>query len=230
LDSLLTLPRLFGVRAFLPWLVNGPVWRWVDAPIVWASLIGTYLLWGRWSDPGWQRRSGLLVVMGAVDAVLWLIKHGGTLGLHPGDVGHPWLREMLGQALGWAEFMLIASLACEVLVHLGVSAAAETGKATRSLAATGAAVWLLLFIQTTDWNRGWPLAFRPPHFVEQLLLHLASTMIWTITLVQVTALTVAAFRQCSAVLEEIDREDAANDPLRPAWEKDVGFFDAAPRA
>ena len=31
--------------------------------MVWGCLIGTYLLWGRWSQLGWQRRVGLLIVM-----------------------------------------------------------------------------------------------------------------------------------------------------------------------
>jgi hypothetical protein len=219
-DSFLTLPRLFGGRAFLPWLLNSSLWHWIDAPIVWLSLIGSYLLWGRWDASSWQRRSGLLVLMGIVDGVLWLIKHGAALGLHPGDIDHHWLRENLGQALGWAEFALIASLSCEVMVHLGVEPATETGKATRSLAATGAGVWMLWFCQLTDWKNGWPLRPRPPHFIEALLLEVGWLMIATITLIQVTALTIAACRQCTNVLAEMDREDAVNDPLRPAWLKE----------
>jgi len=217
-STLISLPRRFIGQPFLPWLQNSTWWSWIDAPIVWGSLCGSYLLWGRWNDKGWQRRSGLLVLMGAVDAVLWLIDHGQELGLRTGDFGHLWLRHNLGQALGWAEFALIASLSCEVMVHLGVGPAAETGKATRSLAATGAAVFMLLFWQTTAWERGWPLEWRRFRMIESQLLELGTTMIWTITLMQVTALTIAATRQCSAVLAEMDREDEANDPLRPTWQ------------
>jgi hypothetical protein len=218
-STLLTLPRIFGGRGFLPWLFNASWWPWVDVPIVWGSLAGAYLLWGRWDDRDWQRRSGLLVLMCVVDAVLWLIEHGGDLGLRTGDFGHDWLRRNLGEALGWAEFALLASLACEVMVHLGVAPASETGRATRSLAATGAAVYMLLFWLTTDWEKGWPLEFKRPGFIEVVLLELGSTMIWTITLIQVTALNVAAFRQCGAVLDDMDREDDENDPLRPSWKK-----------
>src|SRR3954470_15133152 len=42
---------------------------WVDPPLGWGSLVGTYLLWGRWSHPSWQSRSGLLLVMGLVDLI-----------------------------------------------------------------------------------------------------------------------------------------------------------------
>lgn len=220
LTTLLGLPRHFGGRAFLPWLQHTTWWHWVDAPIVWGCLVGSYLLWGRWDDPGWQRRTGLLVAMGTADAVLWLIDHGQDLGLRTGELGHLWVRHNLGRALGWAEFALLASLACEVMVHLGVEPAAETGRATRSLAATGAAVWMLLFCQTTNWRGGWPLVWKPFNTIETLLLDLGSTMIWTITLIQVTALTMATTRQCSGVLAEMEREDAENDPLRPRWERD----------
>lgn len=214
LSSILSLPRHFGGRALLPWLQHSTFWAWIDTPIVWGSLLGSYLLWGRWNDRSWQRRSGLLVVMGTADVVLWLIEHGQDLGLRMGDVGHLWLRHNLGMALGWAEFALLASLSCEVMLHLGVEPAAETGKATRSLAATGAAVFMLWFCHSTDWQRGWPLEWRRFNTIEALLLDLGTTMIWTITLIQVTALCAAATKQCSNALAEMAREDVLNDPLR----------------
>jgi hypothetical protein len=225
LTTLIDLPRHVGARAFFPWLHTFAWWHWIDSPIVWGSLFGTYLLWGRWTDPSWQRRTGLLVCMGLVDAVLWMLDHANDLGFlfaPGGEVGHRWLRNNLGQALGWAEFALIASLSCELLVHLGVEQAAETGKATRSLATTGAVVFMLLFCIETDWRGGWPLNFRRVLSVQAILLDLGSTMIWTITLIQVTALSIAAARQCSGVLAEIHREELENDPLKSASEKDFG--------
>ncbi len=219
--TLLTVPRMF-LRGFLAGLHHAAWWQWVDTPVVWGSLIGTYLLWGRWNHAHWQRRAGLLVVMGTVDLVLWLLKHGAELGLRTDDIGHLWFRENLGQALGWAEFMLIASLTCEMLVHLGIPQAAETGKATRSLAATGSVIWMLFFYQMTDLSQ-WPLVMKPPT-VSALLLHMGSTMIWTITLIQVTALTIATTRQCGAVLAEMDHEDANHDLLKSASEKDTRFL------
>ena len=96
--------------------------------------------------------------MGLVDLVLWFLEHGNDLELRLGDVGHDWFRSHLGEALGWAEFALITSLACDFLVHLGIDQAREAGKATRSLAATGAVVWMLLFSMQTELAR---LAPRP---------------------------------------------------------------------
>jgi hypothetical protein len=213
--SFLTLPMHFGGRPFLPWVFHTPLWHWIDSPVIWASLIGTYFLWGRWNDPGWQRRAGLLLVMCMADAILWFLSHGSDLGLRLDDVGHQWFRDHLGQALGWAEFALIASLSCDVMVHLGVEQAAETGRATRSLAATGAAVWMALFLLQTNWKRGWPLVPRNriPLF-EGLLLELGWNMIWAVTLIQVTALTVAAAKQCSVVLAEMAHEDGQFDVFK----------------
>jgi hypothetical protein len=221
---LLQLPSLFVGRLVLPWLQHSAFWKWLDAPIVWGSLVGTYLLWGRWRHPGWQRRAGFLLVMGMVDGVMWLIEHGETLGLRTGDFGHEWVRFNLGHALGWAELALIAALSAEVLVHLGVEAADETSKATRSLIGAGAALWMVKFCLLTDWHGGWPLMVRRVFRLNPvlMLLEMGATMTWTIALLQVTALSIAATRQCTWVLAEMDREDLENDPLRPSWDRD-GF-------
>jgi hypothetical protein len=225
-STFLFLPGLFGGPPFLPWLVQGPFWRWSDAPVVWGSLIGTYLLWGRWNDPGWQRRAGLLLVMGLVDLILWGFDHGDDLGLRLADIGHPWLRDHLGQALGWAEFALISGLACDVMVHLGVEQAAETGRATRSLAASGASVWMVLFLLRTDWKH-WPLIPRRGLSFQAILLELGWRMIWTVTLIQVTALTIAATKQCSAVLAEMALEDQQSDVFKSPSEDEFGVVTGA---
>jgi hypothetical protein len=227
LSTVLALPLHFGGRAFLPALVNSELWAWLDTPIVWGSLFGTYLLWGRWSDRSWQRRTGLLLVMCMVDAMLWSFDHADTLGLHHGDVGHLWFRLTLGEALGWAEFSLLASLSSDVLVHLGVEQAAQTGRATRSLARTGAVVWMLLFLVRTDWRRGWPLVVRRFISPDMLMLCLAVEMIRTITLIQVTALAIAATRRCSSVLAEIARAERADDLFLSPSEADCGHLAGA---
>jgi len=220
--SLLHLMFLFGGRALALLVINTRVWRWIDVPIIWGSLIGAYLFWGRWKDRGWQRRAGLLLVMCLVDTTLWFLEHGADLGLRE-QIGHEWLREQLGQALGWAEFTLIASLACDFMAHLGVDQAPEAGKATRSLAATGAVIWMILFFERTAWNQGWPLIGQQIHNLEGLLLYMGSSMIWTITLIQVTALTIAATRQATRVLVEMEREDQQLDQFRSAFHDDAFF-------
>jgi hypothetical protein len=215
LTSIVPLAATFiGAHSILVAIVTSTWFRWIDAPIVWGSLIGTYLLWGRWKDVGWQRRAGLLVVMSLVDLLLWFLDHGETLGLRLGEVGHEWFRAHLGQALGWAEFALMASLSADLLAHLGVDQAPEAARSTRTLATTGAIVWMLLFCQQTNWLKGWPLTGQRIIALETLLLDLGWNMIWTITLIQVTALTIAAARQSFRVLAEMDREDQKEELFR----------------
>src|SRR5437763_389842 len=74
-------------------------------------------------------------------------------------------------------------------------------------------LWMLLFCERTTWA-AWPLRHRPIQALASLLLIHGSLLIWTITLLQVTALVIAATRQASHVLEEMAREDEAIDPLR----------------
>src|SRR3954452_15702504 len=89
--SILTLVAQFGGPSLMAWIGGLSWWRWVGTPIVWGCLVGTYLLWGRWDEPGWQRRAGMLVLMNLIDVVLWVLDHGDDLTLRLGDVGHKWL-------------------------------------------------------------------------------------------------------------------------------------------
>jgi len=200
------------------WFRDSPLYHWVETPIVWGSLIGATLLWGRWDHVSWQRRSGLLLVMSLVDLAIWFIERGiergDALGVNVGDGGSEWLRYVIGVSLGWGEFALLSSLTCDYLVHLGVEHARDSDKSTRSMIATGAMVWLLLFCQRTNWAAGWPLQPRGLRGLDGLLLYHGFSLFWTITLIQVTALVISAARQSTHVLEEMDGEDRENDPLR----------------
>jgi len=198
-------------------------YQWLNTPIVWGSLIGTTLLWGRWDHASWQRRAGVLLFMCSVDLALWFVARGDGLGLPVADVGHGWLRENAGIALGWGEFALLSSLSCDYLVHLGVDHASDSDKSTRSMTATGALVWMLLFSQQTEWGAGWPLKHRRPVNLEGQLLMYGFILIWTITLIQVTALVISAVRQSTHVLEEMDREDQQSDLLRSRSDSHHGF-------
>jgi hypothetical protein len=196
-------------------LMRAKWYRSLDVPITWGSLLGVTMLWGRFEHPGWQRRVGLLLVMSLADAGLWLLDHGDALGLAEGNIGHEWLRGNVGQALGWAEFALMAGLSCDYLEHLGVEYARESGRSTRSMAAFGAILWLLLFCQRTNWSAGWPLAEHRIRSLEEYLLLQASNLIWTITLLQVTALVISAAKRSGRVLAEMQLEDESDDPFQP---------------
>ncbi len=194
--------------------VRSSWYEWISVPITWGGLLGVTLLWGRWDHVGWQRRVGLLLVMNLVNGALWFFDHAAAMGIPDLVIGHDWLRSNLGEALGWAEFALLAGLSCDYLEHLGLEQARDSGKSARAMAATGAVLWMLLFCERTDWAASWPLRQRPFLRPEEHLLLLGFLLIWAITLMQVTALTISATRQSGYVLDEMQREDEANDPLR----------------
>lgn len=213
-SSLLDLFSRFD-RGLVTWIQQSVLYRWLDTPIVWACLIGATLLFGRWDHASWQRRAGLFLLMNLVDLGLWFIARGDAIGVGASEFGHEWLREIMGEALGWGEFALISSMTCDYLVHLGVDHARDSDKSTRSMAATGAMVWLLLVCQLTDWHAGWPLqAHHQLRGLEGMLLYHGFKLIWAITLIQVTALVISAARQSTEVIAEMDREDQENDLLR----------------
>jgi len=227
LDSLLPFLRIFYPELYLR--IHTTTWYpWIDVPITWGSLLGVTLLWGRFEHAGWQRRAGLLLVMSLADAGLWFLSHGAALGMAEGDFGHEWLRGNVGQALGWAEFALMAGLSCDYLEHLGVEYARESGKSTRSMAATGAVVWLLLFCERTDWRGGWPLVAHRWRSIEEFLLYQATNLIWLITLLQVTSLVISAARMSGRVLVEMQFEDESHDPFRSRseWTKELDVHGA----
>ena len=108
-----------------------------------------------------------------VDLVLWFLDQ--RRRPRPGRGRPRWFRQNLGQALGWAEFALMASLSGDYLVHLGRRVRPrDSAKSTRSLAATGAVIWMLRFCEQTNWDAGWPLQ-RRAFGIQGWLLYLGSS-------------------------------------------------------
>lgn len=195
----------------------------VDSIVVFGSLLGVALLFGRWPDESWRRRSGLLLMMCLVDAVLWTLDHANDLGLRDGQAGHEWFRHALTAAIGWSEFALIASLAGDTAAHLGEPQSIDFAKAVRSLATTGAMVWFMYFFVRTNWTPPlWPLKERGlDHNSVMLLLGwlVLSAVLW----VQTTGLSLLAGRCCGRVLREMAAEEKASDLLpsrsEAGWEE-----------
>jgi len=174
----------------------------------WATLAGASVLWGAWDHRGWQRRAGLFLTMCLVDVGCWFLELG-----DPQMRGeHAWFRMQLGTALGWAEFALLARLSGDLLGHLGVEEADESSRSTRSLAASGAMVWLLLFLETANLQAGWPLQPNQRFTRHVFLLRMATTMIHTICLIQVTTLVVSALRRVDDEVRQQDAEGLGEPP------------------
>jgi hypothetical protein len=202
-----------GDHPWYPWLVG--------APITWGSLIGSYLLWGRWPEPSWQRRAGLLVLMNGFDLLTWFFHNAELLGLPSNPqlqrllAEHAWFLANLTHALGWAELAVFASLATDVLVHLERPGAPAAGQSARIFIAAGAVALVLSFLLQTDWdrNRLWPLASKrfvtPPIY----LMILASSFLLTVASLQVTALSFEASRFCRRLLAEWRQADQRQHDL-----------------
>ena len=195
------------------WIVLTDGWAWlVGAPITWLSLIGTYLLWGRWSESSWQRRAGLLVVLNLCDLLYWGTTHAEKAGIGGMGLADDWFLSNLSRSFGWAELALTASLAADLGSHLGSKRAAEAGRATRSLVATAAMLWFFLFCNETAWDRGWPLVRAPLNDLGTYAMIIGIIGLQAMASLQVAGLCFAASRECGRLLGELGRE-GEDDPL-----------------
>jgi hypothetical protein len=199
------------------WLLTGeqairqtfrsPAFDWlVSSPVTWFTVLGAYLLWGRWTDPAWQRRAGLLLGMNLLDLGYWALKHASALGYLPGQLGDDWLLGQVPEAIGWLEFVLFAGLAADLSAHLGKEDAPESGRAAQAIALLGFAFWAVCFLSQTHWRSGWPLRPRPFRRVD-LLLWLGSRLLTIAASFQVILLSAAAARLASRTVAEMDRDD-----------------------
>lgn len=232
LDAGLFIVFLFFRLQWILDLLKDPRWElWTSTAITWGSVVGMYLLWGRWQQPSWRKRTGLLVVFGGIDLLLWLASHGKDLGLTVDSFGHEWLRQNTGMALGWFEFGIMATLAFDMATHAravpyipprpaeeqwgfgneaepagyalepGRLRAAQAPRPGWHMALVGGAFWALTFAYRTNWQKGWPLEARPIPMGQQILLMLFTQLLWAAAAWWVTLLSFAASRRCGAILE-----------------------------
>jgi hypothetical protein len=189
-------------------------WHWgVGAPITWTTFVSAYLLWGRWRDPSWQRRAGLLLLLNTFDLVTWIIQNNRELGLRIGDVGHPWLRMFLTEGFGWTEFMLFGSLAAEVANRPGTDAAHLLRNGVFALSTLGLVLCGATFLSATDWAHRWPLVPRRIDPGLFLLYYVTSQMMMAMTTVQLVALMGLGARQCARDIRSLKSDDSMPDLL-----------------
>jgi hypothetical protein len=215
LSTVVGMLLLFSGRGQIGGFFGISHWDFIEESfVVWTSFLGVCLLWGRQpDDPTWQRRSGLLLMMCLVDVVLWSLDHGQLLGLSEAKFGHEWFRRILGQALGWSEFLLIASMAADTAARFGQPQAVEFGKAARSMVTSGSLVWLMYFYQRTSWDLPvWPLRERPMD-KGTIMLWLGMVFLNTICLIQTTTLCLLAAQASSRAAASLPPAEEAVDPL-----------------
>lgn len=185
-------------------IIISPTWHWAaGSTITWSTLLGPYLLWGRWSEPHWRRRAGLLVFLNLADVGLWFLRHGQDFGFWPHDVGHEWLRMHLTFGSSWVQFVLFAALADDMAAHLNAKWAPATSRRIATVALVGGLAWGLLLLQTTAWHRGWPL--RPRRTPLLLLMFTILPLARAVASFQLAALCAGVCRECSLMLGDLER-------------------------
>lgn len=228
LSSMISAIFLFTFDPDLHAVLRSPLWRWcVSAPVTWTTLLSAFLLWGRWTDPSWQRRAGILLLLNVLDLVSWTVQNGNELGLRMGPVGHAWLREYMSDAFGWIEFILFGSLAAEVARRPGSDAPDLLRNGVVALSTLGLLLCTATFGAATDWGHGWPLGPRP---VAGLLdSYRLSNMILIMTTLQLVPLMMLGARQCARDLAAIQRAEEMPDLLVSRSEYGWREFEERPK-
>lgn len=199
--------RDLGVLA----LMQQAAWTWaVEMPITAGALIGSYLLWGRWTDAHWQRRAGALVAMNLYDSLSWAASRFAPAGA---IAANEWFLTNLSQAFGWVEFALFAGLAAEVAGHLDDRLKPDLGRTARLFAMAGLTISLLFFFGQTRWAAGWPLQPKPiaPH--AEILMRLGVAFLRVACPIQVIGLCWVAGEACRRTATELVEEARADDPF-----------------
>lgn len=185
--------------------INHPLYGWViKTPLTAALLLGPYVLWNRWPEPSWQRRTGALVTLGLIDAFLWVLDNERTFGLDLGGEGHKWLRLHVARAISWAQLYLGAAVAADFLDHLGRHREAKAAGTVRGFLAAGVSIWALYFVQQTVWAAGWPLQQRGLNLMMIVLL-VAYLLPLSVAAVQVMALCLISHREASRLTADLIR-------------------------
>ena len=214
----------FGRLGPIGALLGIPHWRLIEQSlIVWPSLFGVLLLNGPWPDASWRRRSGLLLVMCVIDAVVWAIENAVELHLSDVKIGNDWLLMAITNTIGWSEFALIASLAGDMAAHLGEPQGSDLARGVRSLATTGAMIWFAFFYFSTDWTPPvWPLRHGAPNHMSFMLM-LSWMVLGTINFFQSGVLSLLASRCCAKALRSMAIQEKQNDLLpsrsEDGWEE-----------
>jgi hypothetical protein len=214
----------FGFGGAVNRILGHPLWTWGVGPaITFGSLLGALLFLGRWDEPSWRRRALLLVLLDAVDALLWLLVHSQALGLTQDGFVHRWLVELITLGSGWFELYLAAALAQSILTRIDGEEADEVSGSILVLATIGGMLWALLALTETDWI--WPLKpkpalpGRPINFQLHLLL-LVSILLQTILTYQVTLLCLTTSRRCKYFIRGRVAELEHHDLLKSRSEND----------
>lgn len=202
-------------RPMIPALLqvfDHPVYQWlVKGLMSLAMLLGPYLLWGRWQEAVWKRRTGLLLTIGLVDLLLWVLDNEESLGMQFLGDDHKWARLHVARAISWGQIYLGALIAADFLAHLDRPRVARGAQTILGFLAAGVSLWTLYLIRQTAWTDGWPLRQLPLDPLSLILL-IAYLLPLTIASIQLMAVCLVCFREAAALA--LDLRAHAADPGR----------------
>lgn len=191
--------------------------RWwtfaVHLPMSYGALVGSYLLWGRWPDPSWQRRAGLLLLMNLIDAVSATLLESEALGFDAGLDVDSYPIALLTGLFSWLEFYLTASLAAEVGSQLARPTLADAGRLSERVALIALVIWTLFYGLRTNWAAGWPPVAPRPQTAEEALIELGLLCARILSGAQVATLCLIAAFHCRKTWRELGEAEAGLDSL-----------------
>jgi hypothetical protein len=213
-DVIVVLAGKFRLLPELDEVGRHTYWLWgVRAPIHALSLLGAYLLVGRWDTSSWRRKSVVLLILNAIEVVNWCLNHGAPLGVPPLPEAYRWSSDLLKLGMVWVGLAIYTSLVGDLLIHLGQRDALTTSRSTCAMSWTGFGLWSLLVLSCTEWTV-WPLQ---PRFLSRAEAQLArmnfhiSSLLLMIILFSVTIAGLTASRECARLVRDwtraLDRED-----------------------
>jgi hypothetical protein len=109
-------------------------------------------------------------------------------------------------AMSWAKLGLLGGLVASFGSHLDNEGLLKFARTTRTTASTGAILWFLFFLETTDWTRPWPMRMRPFN-MELAMFNLLIQMVSTVCILQGSLIGLSAGRAARAEIRKMDSED-----------------------
>ena len=189
----------------------GPVWQWgAGSSVVFAALIGSMFLLGRWDEPLWRRRSGFLFLTAAGGLFFWTLHHARDLGIAENPIPEDWARDAVRMTLRWFWMGSLAMLATMVAEHLGREDAQEAGSLVMGLVVTCGLLYTLYVLQQT----GWPFQRRGVFTPLTRLLAIGVSALRAIASFLLTLLCLNAARRSGSLLRDLRRSTTDIDSLR----------------
>ncbi len=105
---------------FLQWLETEAVTFFFLIPMVLIKDLGLLMLWGRWTNKTWYRRSGLLMLMAGIDLVYLFYQNSDRFGLDMTLDEHRWMISNIAYLLHWAIYGTVGLIAFDIANHRAV--------------------------------------------------------------------------------------------------------------